>query len=388
MQIALVYDAVYPFVSGGAERRNYAVAAALRREHRVALYGFRYWNEAADDCLPGCRYVSVGPPVDLYDHRGRRRIAEALIFAGRLFVALCRSQEDVWDVAHCPVFSVLSAWLASRLRRRKLVVTWHEFWGGYWREYLGWRGVLAQAVERLALRCSPHVITGSEHTRRRLLAAGYPAAQISLVPNGVDPLPITRVAPAEDSSDLIYVGRLLPHKRVDLLLDAMRRLRETNPRATLAIVGDGPERPRLERLADELGVASAIRFLGRLASSSEVYARLKASRVFVSASEREGFGIAVIEAWACGLAAVVCEAPENAMPELIDRDFKGRVAAPDGAAIAGACRELLAQPRDAHRAERTAAAAEYDWNRIARRLATVYQSLACAAPRGSQGAKP
>ncbi len=375
MQIALVYDAIYPFVSGGAERRNYAVAEALRREHGVALYGFRYWNEAADDCLPGCRYVPVGPPMELYDSRGQRRIAEAVIFAGRLFVALCRSTEDVWDVAHCPVFSVLSAWLASKLRRRKLVVTWHEFWGSYWREYLGRGGGLAAAIERLALRCSPHVITGSEHARRRLMAAGYPAERISLVPNGVDHALITSVPPAEASSDLIYVGRLLPHKRVDLLLAAVRRLREKHPHITLAIVGDGPERSRLERLADELGVAPAVCFTGRLASSTEVYARLKSSRVFVTASQREGFGIAAVEAWACGLPVVVCEGSENALPELIDCDLKGRVAAPDAASIGAACRELLGQPREAHRAERIAAAADYDWSRIARRLAGVYASL-------------
>lgn len=375
MQIALVYDAVYPFVSGGAERRNYAVADALRREHGVAIYGFRYWNEAADDCLPGCRYVPVGPPMELYDSRGQRRIGEALVFAARLFVALCRSTEDVWDVAHCPVFSVLSAWLASKLRRRKLVVTWHEFWGAYWREYLGWSGTLAAAIERLALRCSPHVITGSEHARRRLVASGYPAERISLVPNGVDFAIITRVAPAEASSDLIFVGRLLPHKRVDLLLAAMRHLNASHPDVTLTIVGDGPERPRLERLADELGVTSAVRFAGRLASSTEVYARLKASRVFVTASQREGFGIAAVEAWACGLPVVVCEGSENALPELVDHDFKGRVSAPDATSIASACRDLLAEPLEAHRAERIAAAAEYDWSRIARRLAAVYSSL-------------
>ncbi len=375
MQIALVYDAVYPFVSGGAERRNYAVAEALRREHGVALYGFRYWNDAADDCLPGCRYVPLGPPMELYDRRGQRRIAEALVFAARLFVALCRSTEDVWDVAHCPVFSVLSAWLASKLRRRKLVVTWHEFWGAYWREYLGWSGCLAAAIERWALRCSPHVITGSEHARGRLIAAGYPAERISLVPNGVDHALITGVAPSQASSDLIYVGRLLPHKRVDLVLAALRHLRDNHPDIKLTIVGDGPERPRLERLADELGVASAVCFTGQLATSTEVYARLKAGRVFVTASQREGFGIAAVEAWACGLPVVVCQGSENALPELVDCDFKGRVAASDAVSIASACRDLLAEPHEAQRAKRIAAAAEYDWSRIAPRLAAVYSSL-------------
>ncbi|HQU45859.1 MAG TPA: glycosyltransferase [Pirellulales bacterium] len=375
MQIALVYDAVYPFVAGGVERRNYAVAEALRGQHGVALYGFRYWAENGEACLPGCRYVALGKPVPLYHADGRRRISEALVFAGRLLAALLRSREELWDVANFPFFSVPAAWLASRLCRRKLVVTWYEFWGDYWYRYLGWRGIFGRCVEQLALCCSPRVIATSEVTRRRLLAAGYPVERITLVPCGVDCQTIKLAPRADQSHDLVYVGRLLPHKRVELAIEALAELRRTHPTATLAIVGDGPERSRLRDRVAELGLESAVRFYGKLPAAEQVYGVMKSSRVLVAPSEREGFGIAVVEAWGCGIPAVVCAGDENAMTELIDLPVKGRIAAAGGANIADACRELLQQSRPAYQQQLHAAADDYDWRRIAAELAGVYQSV-------------
>ena len=372
MQIAFVYDAVYPFVAGGVERRNYAVAEVLREKHRVALYGFDYWADRRDACLSDCRYVAVGPPVPLYDAAGQRRISEALMFAGRLLKALLRSHEEVWDVANFPFFSVPAAWLASRIRRRKLIVSWYEYWGDYWYRYLGWRGFLGRWVERIALRCSPSVIAISEVTRRRLILAGYPHERITVVPGGVDLQSIDRAPTADETHDLIYVGRLLAHKRVHLAIEALADLRRTHSSATLAIVGDGPELKRLRELVARLRLESAVCFYGKLATAEQVYAQLKSSRVLVAPSEREGFGISVVEAWGCGVPAVVCAGDENAMCELINRSFKGRVAEPNAASIATACRELLSQPRSAYEQDLISAAGEYDWPRIARRLETVY----------------
>jgi glycosyltransferase involved in cell wall biosynthesis len=375
MHIALVYDAVYPFVAGGVERRNYEVAGALRRRHEVSIYGFRYWSENQDACLRNCRYVGVGRPVPLYHSNGRRRISEAIVFAGRLFAALLRSREEVWDVANFPFFSVPMARIASAVRRRKLIVTWYEFWGDYWYRYLGWRGVFGRWVERLALGCSPRVVATSEVTRRRLIAAGYPSHQITLVPCGVDLNTVSRAVPADELFDLIYVGRLLPHKRVDLAIEALNRLRRTQPAATLAIVGDGPERDRLNELATRLGLAPAVRFYGRLAEAEQVYALMKSSRVLVAPSQREGFGISVVEAWGCGIPAIVCAGDENAMTELIDLPVKGRVVNADAESIAHACEQLLAQPRATNEQELFTAAAEYDWPRIAERLERVYEEV-------------
>jgi glycosyltransferase involved in cell wall biosynthesis len=297
-----------------------------------------------------------------------------VVFAGRLLVALIRSREDVWDVANFPFFSVPAARVASLVRRRKLIVTWYEFWGDYWYRYLGWRGIFGRWIEKLALGCSPRIIATSQVTRQRLVAAGYPNERITLVPCGVDLKSVMAAPIADARHDLIYVGRLLPHKRVELAIEALRQLRGTHPTATLAIVGDGPERARLEKLVSDLGLSAAVHFYGKLPRAEQVYGLMKSSRLLVAPSEREGFGISVVEAWGCGIPVVVCAGEENAMTELVDRPVKGRVTAPHAADIAQACQELLDQPTDTYCEPLRAAATDYDWPRIAERLEQVYVS--------------
>jgi glycosyltransferase involved in cell wall biosynthesis len=219
------------------------------------------------------------------------------------------------------------------------------------------------------------VIAISEVTRQRLVAAGCPNERITVVPGGVDLSTIAQAPQSDETHDLIYVGRLLPHKRVHLAIEALAALRNTHPLATLAIVGDGTERDRLRALVGKLGLESAVRFYGKLPAAEQVYAQLKSSRVLVAPSEREGFGISVVEAWGCGAPAVVCAGAENAMCELIDRPFKGRVTEADGASISAACCELLEQPRAAYEQDLLTAAGEYDWPRIARRLERIYQEF-------------
>ncbi len=364
MRVALIYDAVYPYVAGGVERRNYALAAATPVDHEVALYGLAYWRHDSSQQLPHRKYVAVAPAMPLYTRAGRRRLLEPFIFAFGLFWALLRSQEDVWDVASFPYISVPVARVMSMVKRRPLVVTWLEYWGDYWYEYLGPAGIIGKLFEALALRCSPRIVVLSEFTKRRLVAAGARDERIVIVPN----------APSPQSTDLVYVGRLLAHKQVHLLIEATRLLRERRPDATLLIIGDGPERPALERLAAALALRDSVRFAGQLRTSTEVYAHLKASRVLALPSKREGFGTVVLEAWACGIPVVVCDEPENAAVELVDSPLKGRIVASNPGALAAACEELLARDSSRSQGELYAVAARYDWKVIAAELGRVYRA--------------
>lgn len=384
MRIALIYDAVYPYAMGGAERRYHAVADLTGHAHDVAIYGLHYWRREPDLRLPHCRYVPVAPAVPLYTRGGRRSLVEPFVFAIGLVRALAVSREQVWDVASFPYVSVPVAWLLSRWRGRLLIVTWLEYWGDYWYDYLGMAGAVGKFFERLALRCSPRIIVLSAHTRTQLLRAGVPAHRMTLVPNGVDVGRIAQVPPATTQVDVVYVGRLVKHKRVDLLIRAMPALRARHAGATLLIIGDGPERASLQRLAGEHGVRDAVQFAGRLPSADQVYAHMKASRVLVLPSRREGFGTVVTEAWACGIPAVVCHGADNASVELVNAPHRGRVVAADPDAIASACAALMAVPRHEHSAQLQSDVAQYDWPVIARQLVSTYE----AALNDASSAKP
>src|SRR5207245_2360847 len=128
-----------------------------------------------------------------------------------------------------------------------------------------------------------------------LITGGFDPEHVTIVPNGVRLS--ERLLPTERSKSplLLHVGRLRPYKSVDVLLRAMPRVLSKFPDARLAIVGQGPDRERLERLAWSLGLAEAVRFHGYLekASRDEL---LGQSWVAVCPSAFEGWGLVCLEA--------------------------------------------------------------------------------------------
>jgi len=124
---------------------------------------------------------------------------------------------------------------------------------------------------------------------------------VHVVAGGLD---ADRYTPSETppTTDLVFVGRLAPIKRVDLFLQTVRQMRERMPGVSATVVGDGPLREPLERLASDLGIAANVRFVGRQAN---VETWLRQARLFLLTSDSEGLSLALIEAMLCGLPAVV-----------------------------------------------------------------------------------
>jgi glycosyltransferase involved in cell wall biosynthesis len=192
---------------------------------------------------------------------------------------------------------------------------------------------------------------------------------------------------------MIYAGRLLEHKRLDLLLRAVHELERAGGGATaagpqLTIFGEGPDRRRLETLAAELGVAGRILFRGHVKSSEEVWRELGRARLAVQPSAREGFGLFPLEAMAAGLPVIYCGSPESAVGELVRDGVEGIAVAADAGALATVLARLLAPAGEAERRRlgRNAAvrAALYDWDEIAARFEAILAGLATLRSRRSR----
>jgi glycosyltransferase involved in cell wall biosynthesis len=365
LSILLFYDCLYPESVGGVEHRNHELARALgARGHRVVLAGF---GAAPSQPFPGCEVVPVGPPGRLYTAAGKRSTGEAL----RLARAAARIDLGGFDVvesanipyAHLPV-------LAWRCRRRgiPLVVTWHEYWGRYWQRYLGWKWPVYAAVERLTAPLGMRAIAASRLTGDRVQARRRDAVRI--VPNGIPVAAIRECAAAAvpgSGPPLIYAGRLLREKRVDLLLDAVTRLAVLRKGHLLAIYGDGPDRRRLEERAAGLGLQEAVAFHGSLPTNRDVWRRLGESRIAVQPSSREGFGLFPLEAMAAGLPVVYCESTESALSELIEPGVEGLRTAPEPDALAAALEALLADETEVRLLGENARrrADRFDWPAVA-----------------------
>jgi glycosyltransferase involved in cell wall biosynthesis len=150
----------------------------------------------------------------------------------------------------------------------------------------------------------------SPSTRDDLVRRGVAAGRIDVVLCGLDHERY-RVLPAstrDTTPTVVHLGRLRKYKAVDVVLKAFVRVRREIADARLAVVGDGPELEALKRLASSLGLDAAVTFTGH-ARADDVVARLNAAHVCVNASPKEGWGLTVVEANACGVPVVGSDSP-------------------------------------------------------------------------------
>jgi len=253
------------------------------------------------------------------------------------------------------------------LRRSKFVVTWHEVWSDYWFGYLGRKGVFGYLVERLTTKLTKNNVAVSELTKRDLEKLGL--KNVEIIPNGIDFEGIRRVRKAEEESDVIFAGRLIRDKNVDVLIRAVRLLKEEISDIKCVIIGDGPERMRLEKLARDFGLNGNVEFKGFLKEHDDVIALMKSSKVFVLPSTREGFGIVALEANACGLPVVTVEHEMNATKDLIENGRNGFVCRLSAKDIA---ENVLTALHSDMSNECIEIAKGYDWDVIVRRCERYY----------------
>ena len=150
----------------------------------------------------------------------------------------------------------------------------------------------------------------SESTRDDLVERGVPAARIRVIHPGVDAVhfrPDPSV-PRTDPPSFLYVGRLKRYKGVDVAIRALAEARRTRPDLRLDIAGRGDHQPALEALARKLGVAGAVRFHGFVTEDQKLHL-LRATWANVFPSPKEGWGITVMEAAACGTPSLASDSP-------------------------------------------------------------------------------
>ena len=318
MKIAYIYDAVYPWVKGGAEKRIYEIAKRLvDRGHEVHWYGVGWWlkeNRETEIEHDGIKLHGVCEPMQLYVN-GKRSIKEALVFAAELLPKLIKEDFEIIDCQEFPYFPCFTAKLYSTCKKRQLVITWHEIWDKYWFQYLGKKGIFGWMVERIVSKLTERNIAVSEKTKKELERMGV--KNVRVIPNGIDFKKIDSIKPSEEESDIIFVGRLIKDKNVDILIKAISIVKTEMPDVRCLIVGDGPEREKLTMLVKKLELEKNIKFTGFLENYENVIGLMKSSKVFVLPSTREGFGIVALEANACGLPVITIKHERNASCEFV-----------------------------------------------------------------------
>jgi glycosyltransferase involved in cell wall biosynthesis len=309
-------------------------------------------------------------------------------------VAALRAAHDVFHVVDHSY-----AHLVHRLPAPRTLVTCHDL--DTFRSLLEPAGEPRSAAFRLmtrhildGVRKAGHVACDTGATRAALVErAGMPADRTSVVHNGPHPSCAPAAEPAADREagrllgpreqavDILHVGSTVPRKRIDRLLRVVAAVRQARPEVRLVRVG-GPLTAEQRALARELGLSSAIvalPFLDR-ATLAAVYRR---AALLVLPSDREGFGLPVLESLACGTPVVASDI--GALRE-VGGEAATYCALEDveawRAAIAALLDERRARP-EAWRARRRAGLARataFSWSRYTAQTAALYRRLAAPAP--------
>ena len=353
LRICMMYDCLFPWTIGGAERwyRNLGERLALAG-HEITYLTLKQWDDADPPQIPGVRVVAVGPRMPLY-RDGKRRILPPLRFGLGVFLHLLRHRRDYdWlHTASFPYFSLLAAGLVRPFSKYRIAVDWHEVWSGeYWREYLGGLGFIGSAVQGLCAHVPQIAYTFSALHGARLDAIGV--RDVTLLTGeyagGEHRSRISAAAPPT----IVYAGRFIPEKRLELLVEALALVLEQESDLRAVFYGQGPDFERIKDRVRELGLADRIELPG-FVGADELEEAMCAATAIVQPSAREGYGMVVVEASARGVPVVVVAAPDNAATELVENGLNGfAVPAPEPRLLADAIRACVAGGRSLRSATR------------------------------------
>jgi glycosyltransferase involved in cell wall biosynthesis len=296
-------DRAHPDAGGAEVYLDHVARALADRDREVTLFSARFPGAASEEVVDGVRIVRRGGRLTVYAW------AAILYLAGRL-----GRPDAVVDVQNgLPFFA--SVW-----SRRPVVVLHHHAHERQWSIFFGpWLGRVGWWVEsRLAPRLQHRAryVTVSGASRHDLRALGIAPDRIDVVHNGAEPL----VPPADDrhaEPRLVVLGRLVPHKRVELAIDLVGRLRQGFPGLHLDVVGDGEWRAELEAYAAAQGVADAVTFHGHVGEDEKVRL-LHRAWLMVLPSVKEGWGLAVMEAASLGVPTVAFRSAGGVTESILD----------------------------------------------------------------------
>jgi len=393
MKIAVVSEHASPLAAPGgvdAGGRNVHVAelsaSMARRGHDVTVYTRRDDPDSPERIRTPQGYhvvhVSAGPPQplprdELLEHMG--------VFASCL-AEYWRAEPP--DIAHAHFWmSGIATQLAARTFGVPTVQTFHGL-GVVKRRYHGQRDTSPAArlkLERLVARNASWVAATCTDEVFELTRMGRSRTRISLAPCGVDLDRFTTegsVAQRTDRPRIVSVGRMLPRKGFDTMIEAMALISD----AELLIVGGldaahpdtDPELRRLRALTAELGVGERVTFTGSVARE-DMPGLLRSADVVACTPWYEPFGIVPLEAMGCGVPVVASAV--GGMLDTIVHDVTGRLVMPRRPKeIADAVSSILRDSflrRSLGLAGRDRACARYSWDRIATDTLRIYERLVC-----------
>ncbi len=382
MRIVMFSNNYLPVISGVGTSIALLRRGLLDVGHEVHLVVPEY-----DDFVDEEPYVFRMPALDLGN---QLRVSLAVPFRAPVEVTMQGLKPHIIH-SHHPIWLGEVAATFSRDLEVPLVFTFHTRYDEYAQQYVPLmpdlaHTVMREIVERYLEKCT-HVIAPTESIRDFIQAEYDIDVPVSVLPTPVDltayqdltPAPIREEWGLEKAEVLLYVGRLAGEKNLEFLLWAFARIAEERPGVRLLMVGDGPAKDKLKKLAKQLDVESKVIFTGAV-PHAKVPDYAAAADLFVFSSVTETQGLVLTEAMAAGAPVVAVEAPGSV--DILTQGG-GILVEPQEQAFSEAVLDLLSDEErlKARGEEALQIAQRYSVPAITKRLLTVYETAIEDGPR-------
>lgn len=371
----LIVNSEYPPIGGGAGNASAHIARELvKLGQQVTVLTARYAGLAHDEIEEGVRILRLPTLRSRADRSTTTEQIAFLISAALLGIPAILRLRPTVALAFFGAPSGAAAWFWSLFIALPYVVCLRggDVPGFRPYDFARQHRLLAPLLRQVWKRAK--AVVANSQGLRELAHKFHTSVPIAVIPNGVD-LDKFHVKQRDWSpARLLFVGRVVYQKGLDILLTALAALKKLD--WTLEIVGDGPRHPDLQVEANELGIAERIHFSG-WKYGDELAQAYASANLFAYPSRHEGMPNALLEAMASGLPAVATHIAGN--EELVAHDETGLlVATEDAAALQIKLAELIADPARRERmgaAARNRVEARYSWQRVAKEYLELMQQV-------------
>ncbi len=350
MHILMISDVYFPRVNGVSTSIQTFVDCFQALGHKVTLIAPEYPERVATT-FELISVPSKALPLDPEDRLMSYR------FIKGLGPQLSEQDFDVIHI-HTPFIAHYAGIRLAKILGLRVIITYHTFFEAYFEQYLPWlpKSLLRYVARRISRsQCNQvdTIISPSRQMKERLLDYGI-TSPIEVIPTGLPSICFEKVEDAkgfrgdwgipEDSTVLLYVGRVAFEKNIGLLIDAFELLARGRPDIFLLIAGEGPAEGQLKRYAAQRQNHARIKFTGYLDRAHDLWRCYQSADCFVFGSQTETQGLVLLEALAAGL-PVVSVASMGSKDVLVDGEGC-RIVKNDPNDFARTLGELIDSPDD------------------------------------------
>lgn len=357
MRIALIVTLFPPKWLAGTEIASYNIAKFLAKNgHEVHVI------TSLDNPFPKNEILD-----NFYIHRitfKKIRLIGVILF---WFQILLKIKKINPDIVHIQALTIALPGLVSKLFLRKPYVVWARGSDVYLPDKF------TKLISRVVLKNASSIIALNEDMKRKINTI-YKRENIIVLPNGIELEKFKDICPQKqnDKTTIIFVGTLRPVKGVEYLIKAMNIIHEKLPDTDLLIVGNGPDRDKLETLAQELNLQNRIFFVGNV-SNEKIPEYMAKADLFVLPSLSEGFPLVIAEAMASGLPIVTTNV--GGLPDIVKNGENGFLVEPKNPeALADKIMLLLNNKNTCKKISNTnkIIIRDYSWSNITEKLERIY----------------